>query len=332
MKITFLGAGTWGFCLASLLASKGHIITSWTRNQHLADILSHGQDHPHLPGYSAQEGMHFTTNLHQAIDGTDLIIESVTAAGIRPVFIEVATLPLPDCPIVVTSKGIEQHTGLILPDVLHEILGDSSRDKIALLSGPGYAKEVIAGLPTSIVASAYSPKTITFICDLFATPTFRVYPNSDLIGVSYGGALKNIVAIACGISEGLGLGNSAKAALMTRGLHEIRKIATAVGCRQDTLYGLSGMGDLCLTCCSMTSRNTRFGFLLAQGLSPKEAEKKIDMVVEGVYTCISALELGKKHNIEMPITEQIYKIIYEGTKPSEAARALMMRAIKEEHL
>ena len=161
---------------------------------------------------------------------------------------------------------------------------------------------------------------------------FRVYPNADIHGVAYGGALKNIIAIACGISDGLKLGNSSKAALMTRGLHEIRKLAIARGCKAETLNGLSGMGDVSLTCGSLTSRNSRYGYLIAQGLTPKEAEVKIDMVVEGAYTAVSALEIGRQEGIELPITEAIYKIIYENLSPLDAVRTLMQRTIKEEHL
>ncbi len=332
MKIGYLGAGTWGFCLASLLASKGHDVTCWTKNPDLAKRLNNQQEHPHLPGHRAQKGMRFTTELAEALEGAELIGEAVTAAGIRPVLAEIRKLKIPVCPIVITSKGIEQNTGLILPEIAVELLGEHIRPQVAALSGPGYAQEVIRGLPTSVVGSAFSPEVMLQICDVFTTKSFRVYPNSDIQGVAYGAALKNIIAIACGISEGLALGSSAKAALITRGLHEIRKLALARGCKSETLNGLSGMGDMVLTCCSLTSRNCHFGYLLAQGLMPKQAEEKIDMVVEGVYTCISALQLSKQLNIPMPITEIVYKIIYENMLPADAVYALMQRTIKEEHL
>lgn len=332
MKIGYLGAGTWGFCLASLLASKGYDLVCWTKNGELARRLNAGQDHPHLPGQKARKGMKFTTDLAEALEASDLIAEGVTAAGLRSVFREVGKIKKPHCPIAITSKGIEQNTGLILPEIVLAELGEEARDFVGVLSGPGYAQEVIRGLPTSVVGSAYNSQAMLSICEAFTTKAFRVYPNSDIHGVAFGGALKNIIAIACGISEGLALGSSSKAALMTRGLHEIRKLALARGCALDTLYGLSGMGDLCLTCSSLTSRNSRFGYLLAKGLTPEEAEKEIGMVVEGVYTCISALQLSQQMGIPMPITEIVHKIIYEKMKPIEAVTALMQRAIKEEHL
>lgn len=331
MKIGYLGAGTWGFCLASLLASKGHEVISWTKSIDLAERLNDNQEHPHLTGNKRLPNMRFTTDISEALEHAEIIVESVTAAGLRPVFEMIQHLKF-QCPIVITSKGIEQNTGLILPEVVIEVLGKNIRDRVGFLSGPSYAQEVIRGLPTSVVGSAFNYDVMLKICETFTTNTFRVYPNIDIKGVAYGGALKNIIAIACGISEGLGLGYSSKAALMTRGLHEIRKLSVAHGCKAETLNGLSGMGDICLTCGSLISRNCRFGYLLAQGLTPKEAEQKIEMVVEGVYTCVSALQLSKQSKIPMPITEIVYKIIYEGMRPMDAVKALMQRTIKEEHL
>jgi len=332
MKIGYLGTGSWGFCLASLLALAGHEVFCWTKSPERAAFLNSQHEHPHLPGYRAQKGMRFTTNLLEAIEGVDLIAEAVTAAGLRPLFTEISKLKIPTCPIVITSKGIEQNTGFILPEVVVAVLGEQVRLHVGALTGPGYAQEVIKGLPTSVVGSAFDPVTMLKICETFTTPTFRVYPNSDILGVSYGGALKNIIAIACGISEGLALGSSSKAALVTRGLHEIRKLAVARGCKSETLNGLSGLGDICLTCSSLTSRNTRFGYLLAQGLTVQQAEEKIEMVVEGAYTCVSALQISQQVNVSMPITEAVYKIIYENVRPSDMVQSLMKRAIKEEHL
>jgi glycerol-3-phosphate dehydrogenase (NAD(P)+) len=332
MKVGFLGAGSWGFSLASLLASKGYQVISWTNRSELADLLNNSNDHPHLQGYKASKRMRFTSNMEEALDGIDILVESVTSAGIRPVFEKVKAISVQKCPIVLTSKGIEQNSGLILPDVVVEVLGEKTRKQVGFLSGPSFAIDVIRGLPTSVVGSAYDPDVMRTVAETFTTQTFRVYPNGDIHGVAYGGALKNIIAIACGVSEGLELGHSAKAALMTRGLHEIRKIAIAHGCKAETINGLSGMGDLCLTCNSILSRNYRFGYLLAQGLSKKEAVEKIDMVVEGAYTCVSILQLSKQLNVSMPITEIVYQIIYENMNPQDAVKILMQRTIKEEHL
>lgn len=332
MKIGYLGAGAWGFCLASLLASKGYKVTSWTKSPDLAKLLNDKCEHPHLAGQRPTNDMQFTTNILEAIHDVDMIVESVTTAGLRPVFESIKTHIPAEIPIVITSKGIEQNTCLTPPEVALEVLGNKMMNSIGFLSGPSYAQEVIRGLPTSVVGTSFGYETMLQICETFTTSTFRVYPNVDIKGVAYGGALKNIIAIACGISDGLGLGFSSKAALMTRGLHEIRKLSVARGCKADTLSGLSGMGDICLTCGSLISRNCRFGYLLAQGLTPKEAEEKIEMVVEGAYTCVSALQLSEQLNVSMPITEIVYKIIYEGMKPFDAVQILMQRTIKEEHL
>lgn len=332
MKVGFLGTGTWGYCLAYLLASKGFATISWTRDHELSTQLAAGNEHPFLPGHPPLPNMTFTNVLADALSDIDLLVESVTSAGLRPVFQEVKKITLPTCPIVLTSKGIEQNTGCILPKVLLEVLGDSAKPQITFLSGPSYAVEVIKGLPTSVVVAGYDHDNMLMVQEAFTTPSFRVYPNADMEGVAYGGALKNIIAIACGIAEGLGLGFSTKASLMTRGLHEIRKLAVAKGCRPETMYGLAGMGDVCLTCGSLLSRNCRFGYLLAQGMTPQEAQKKIGMVVEGAYTCVSALQLSAQTHIPMPITETVYKIIYEGLPIKKAVQLLMERSIKQEHL
>jgi glycerol-3-phosphate dehydrogenase (NAD(P)+) len=234
--------------------------------------------------------------------------------------------------LVITSKGIEQNSEKILPEVAVEVLGEEARPLVGILSGPSFASEVIQGLPTSVVASAYNPDDMRLIAETFTNASFRVYPNSDVKGVAFGGALKNIIAIACGISDGMGFGWSAKAALITRGLHEIRKLAVACGCKAETLNGLSGLGDLCLTCTSSLSRNYRYGQKLAKGISPQEAKKEIQMVVEGAYTCLSALQLSQKNQIPMPISETVYNIIYKGMQTKEAVAKLMQRTIKEEHL
>lgn len=332
MKIAVLGTGSWGFCLASLLASKGYQTTSWTTNPALAKQLNETREHPRFPGHRPEGEMFFTTQMQEALAQADLIVESVTSAGIRTVFNQVKALGQVKCPIVMTSKGIEQNTGLILPEVIIEVLGENTRKWIGVLSGPSYAQEVIHHLPTSVVGSAYHYDIMMTLCQTFTTQTFRVYPNQDIQGVAYGGALKNIIAIACGISDGLHLGHSSKAALITRGLHEIRKLAVARGCRAETLNGLSGMGDLCLTCSGTMSRNFKFGHLLAQGLTTEQAKEKIGMVVEGAYTAVSALQLSEQLNIPMPISEAVHHIIYQNLKPLDAVRLLMKRDIKEEHL
>lgn len=324
MKIAYLGAGTWGFALACILANNGHSVTVWTRDPSFAELLQKTRIHPKLGQVAAPLSIHFTSDLQKTLQGAEVIVESVTSSGIRSVFEKVGPVSIP---VIITSKGIEQKTGLLLPEILVK-----DAPLVGCLSGPSHAEDVIHNLPASVVCSAYDPHVTKLIQELFTTPTFRIYPNADILGVCFGGAMKNIIAIACGIADGLGYGDNTKAALMTRGLHEIRKLCIVKDCKPETLNGLSGMGDLCVTCMSRHSRNYRFGRLLAEGFSPEGARQKIGMAVEGVYTCVSARELGLKHNIPVPITEATYQIIYGGLDPREAVKALLQRAIKEEHL
>lgn len=332
MKIGYLGAGTWGFCLASLLASKGHEVILWTQSEDFAKYLSKKRQHPKLEPYTADKNLSFTSDLGQALSGIDFLIESVSSSGVRAVFEQVLAKGGCSCPIVITSKGIEQNSCLLLPQVVIEVLGERFRNLVGCISGPSHAEEVIQKLPTIIVSSAYDPSLALQIQELFSTPSFRLYPNFDITGVAFGGAMKNIVAIACGISDGLGFGDNTKAALMTRGLHEIRKLSVIKGAKPDTLNGLSGLGDLCVTSLSKHSRNYTFGKLIAEGLNPESAKEKIGMVVEGAYTAISAVQLAKQFHIDVPISQAIYSILYEGLNPREAVKALLQRSIKEEHL
>jgi len=332
MKIAYLGAGTWGCALASLLAANGHHVRLWTGNAQLFHSSAKKGQHPKLTKFHLHPSIKVTTSLEEALDGAEAIIESVTSSGIRPVFERIHSLIKINCPIVITSKGIEQNSQLLLPEVLIDIFGDYSRNSIGCLSGPSHAEEVIKQLPTSVVSAAYDKSVMELIQDLFTSPFFRVYPNPDINGVAFGGAVKNIIAIACGISDGLGFGDNTKAALMTRGLHEIRKLSITKGCKPETLNGLAGMGDLFVTCLSKLSRNTSFGRLIAEGLDSEAAKIKIGMVVEGAYTCVSALQLGQIHHISTPITHAIYSILYEDLDPKDAVKSLLQRAIKEEHL
>ncbi len=329
MKIGYLGAGTWGFALARTLANNGHEVVAWARDPAFADYLQRNRIHPKLSAIEAPENVQFTSELGKALHSADAIVESVTSSGVRAVFEQVGSIRIP---IILTSKGIEQGTGLLLPEVVSAVLGVEESPLVGCLSGPSHAEDLILNMPTSVVCSAYDSTVMKMIRELFTTPTFRIYPNADIRGVCFGGAMKNIIAIACGIADGLGCGDNTKAALMTRGLHEIRKLCPVKNCKPETLNGLSGMGDLCVTCMSRLSRNYRFGRLIAEGFSPEGARQKIGMAVEGIYTCVSARELGHKHKIPIPITEATYQIIYDGLDPREAVKSLLQRAIKEEHL
>ena len=333
MKICYLGTGTWGTALANLLSKNGHQVKAWDRNSELIKLLNSTRKHPKLGDFQISKEIQYVETIEEAIEDADLIVESVTSAGIRPVFEAVKKIKgqnLP--PIVITSKGIEQHTGLLFCDVLLEILGEENKNKIGCLSGPSHAEEVIKSLPTSVVCSAFDRKVMELIQTAFNSDSVRIYPNSDIRGVLFGSSMKNIIAIACAISDGFGFGDNTKAALMTRGLHEMSKLAVALGCKKETIFGLSGLGDLFVTCTSTLSRNYRFGKLIAQGYNMEDAKKSIGMAVEGTYSCVSAYELGKKLKIPMPLTEATYQILYEGLSPEEAVKALFNRAIKEEHL
>ncbi len=331
MQIGYFGAGTWGFSLASLLASKGYRVILWGQNESEIKQLEQTRYHPKLPGYRADDGVVFTTQFSEALTGADFIVESVTTKGIRPVFQKIVEMGGTKSPIVVTSKGIEQNSCLLLPEVVLDVLGEGCRPQIGCISGPSHAEELVQKLPTAIVASAYDPPLISKIHDLFSTPFFRIYPNTDINGVAFGGAMKNIIAIACGISDGLGFGDNTKAALMTRGLHEMGKLSAVKKAKSETLSGLSGLGDLCVTCLSEHSRNSRFGRYIGQGLSLQEALKKTGMVVEGVDTCLAAFQLAQEAQVEVPITTAIHAILYKKMNPRDAVQQLLQRAIKEEH-
>ncbi|MBS0623790.1 MAG: NAD(P)-dependent glycerol-3-phosphate dehydrogenase [Verrucomicrobia bacterium] len=332
MKIGYLGAGIWGYTLADLLASKGYEVTCWSIEEDLIAHLKQHHEHPRLPGRKAPPTLSFTTDLAEALSDKDMIVEGVTSAGLRDVFSKIKKLGIPTCPIVLTSKGIEQNTGLLLSNVVISVLAEEHRKQIGCISGPSIAPEVFQRLPASVVCAAYDEKVMHAIHHAFSAPTFRVYPNFDIHGVELGGAMKNIIAIACGASDGLGFGDNTKAALMTRGLHEIRRLAAVCGCNPETLNGLAGMGDLCVTCLSPRSRNYCFGRLIAEGKTPEQAKQEIGMVVEGAYTCLSAVQLAKKENIELPIADAVYRVVYENMSPKEAVKLLLQRTTKHELL
>lgn len=332
MKIGFLGIGSWGFCLAHLLASKGYEVVSWSRTPKEVESLNKKRYHPRFLSAKAFDNMHFTTDIEEVLTGVDMLVESVTAAGVRPVFEMVKKWGVPTCPIVLTSKGIEQDTELLLSEVIVDVLGDKVKNLITCLTGPSLAEEVIRRMPTSVVASSYDQEVMTFVRDHFTTPHFRVYSNSDVLGVQFGGAMKNIIAIACGISDGLGYGDNTRAALITRGLHEIRRLSVTKKARPETLNGLSGMGDLVVTCSSSLSRNFFFGNLIGKGMPPQQARERVGAVVEGAYSCVSATQLAGDFAIEVPISKAVYEVIYKKLPPLEAVRQLMLRTPKEELL
>ncbi|HRW58065.1 MAG TPA: NAD(P)H-dependent glycerol-3-phosphate dehydrogenase [Chlamydiales bacterium] len=329
MKIVVLGTGAWGTALASVLCDADHEVTVWGRDELKIQELDSLRVHPKLKNSTVSKKIHFEKDFEKAVTGKDLIVESVSSRGLRSVLANLKKYWTEGVPVVVTSKGIEMESGLLFTEIASQFI---PQKWVGCISGPSLADGVMRKLPTTVVASGYELNTITMICKAFNNAYFRVYPNSDVLGVSLGGALKNIIAIACGISDGLSYGDNTKAALMTRGLHEIRKMGIKKGCFEATLNGLSGMGDLCVTCLSNLSRNYQFGYFLAQGLSYTEAYEKVGMVVEGAYTVKAARQLAKKYDCPMPITEVVYQIIYEGLEAPSAVKQLLQRTIKDEHL
>lgn len=332
MKIAYLGAGAWGYCLANLLCMNGHKVTLWAHHPEILHLIKTKREHPKFPGFALHPALEFEPDLAKVTKDVDLIVESVTTKGIRPLLVQLLKMGDLAAPFVFTSKGIEQSTGLLIPEIALEVLGAEYENRIGYLSGPSIAEEVMHKMPTSVVASAFYLPLSRLIADSFTTPFFRVYPNEDLLGVAIGGAMKNIIAIASGICDGLGFGDNTKAAMITRGLHEMRKLSTVKGALPETINGLSGLGDLCVTCLSSMSRNYKFGRLIAEGVTPDQAKENIGMVVEGASTCLSAMELSRKHHIPIPITEAVYQVIYEGLPPKEAVKQLLTREIKQEHL
>ena len=333
-RIAVFGLGVWGFCLARHLSLNGHQVIGWSRDHDLLSALQDGKDHPHLDRSLRGLSICLTSNMREAFSDVDCIVESVTTSGLREVFTEMKQLGFSsvDKTIVLTSKGVEKVTHTLPPLIAEEVFGKEIKAQIAMLSGPSFALEVAKGLPTAVVSGSSNLETAKKTAAYFSNDTFRVYPNEDIIGVSLGGALKNIIAIACGIADGLQLGTGAKASLVTRGLHEMVKLAIPMGASLQTLYGLSGLGDLYLTCSSPLSRNFRFGSLLSQGLSGKEAEAHIGMVVEGASTAIAAYELAQEHQVSMPIITAVYDVIHCKSSAKEAVTLLMQRMVKEEKL
>jgi len=333
MKIAVLGLGMWGFCLARLLALNGHRVVGWSIEKEMLARLQKGEDHPSLKRSSRGLSLDYTPSLEEAIMESDLIVESVTTRGLRQVLQTTkGFLPALQKPLVLTSKGIEQKSYLPTPLIVTDVFGKEAQPFVALISGPSFAAEVSRGLPTAVVCGAWSEELCSCVIDVFSSKTFRVYPNKDICGVALGGALKNVVAIACGVAHGLQLGTGAVAALITRGLHEIVKFISSQGCDWKTVYGLSGLGDLYLTCSSSESRNFRFGELLSAGLSRQEAEKEVGMVVEGAYTCRAAVEIAHREGIVMPIAEAVFDILEGSLGVKDCVDRLMLRSVKEEHL
>jgi len=327
-KITVLGAGSWGTALAASLAHKGRTVTLWGRDKdQLGSMAECRENLKYLPGVILGKSVSFDDDLESAVSGASIVVSSVTSQSFREVMRHVSPF-LPAGSIVAnTAKGLEQSSHRRLSQVAAE---EVPQTVFVTLSGPSHAEEVGRGMPTTLVSASVDMHAAEFVQDIFMSDRLRIYTNPDLTGVELGGALKNIIALGAGISDGMGFGDNAKAAMMTRGIAEMSRLGIRMGAKASTFSGLSGIGDLIVTCTSMHSRNRRCGILIGQGIEPSEAVRQIGMVVEGVFTTDAAYVLSKEYGVEMPITEQIYRILKEGADAKDAVLRLMTRGKKHE--
>ena len=322
-NVTIIGAGSMGTALSILLSKNGQNVKMWSPITEEIEMLQREREHlQRLPGVKIPETVLCTPDIEEALKGAEMIAFAIPAQTTRENAGRIAKYLKGNEVVVTCSKGIEEDTCMILSDVMEQVLPAS---KIAVLSGPSHAEEIARGIPTTVVAASGSKDVAEFVQDVFMSPWFRVYTNPDVIGVELGGALKNIIALCAGISDGLGYGDNTKAALMTRGITEIARLGTAMGAKAQTFSGLTGIGDLIVTCTSMHSRNRRAGILIGQGKSVKESLEEVKMVVEGVSTTKPAYRLSKERGISMPITEQAYEVLFNGKNPRQAVADLMMR-------
>ncbi|WP_200800636.1 NAD(P)H-dependent glycerol-3-phosphate dehydrogenase [Carboxydothermus pertinax] len=330
MKVAVLGAGSWGTALSNLLAQKGVNTYLWGRNKEFIEDLKNTRENTrYLSGVKLSPAIHFTTDLKMALEGSDFVVAAVPSQVFRELLQNISPYFTRQQVLVNTAKGIEEGSLLTMSGVFSQIMPEY-RANYTILSGPSHAEEVGRGIPTAIVVSGFNGENLIRVQELFATEYFRVYTNDDLIGVELGGSLKNIIAIASGICTGLGLGDNTRAALITRGLIEITRIGIKLGAKKETFMGLSGLGDLFVTAGSRHSRNYKAGILIGEGKTVEETQKEIKMVVEGIRTTRAAYRLAQKVGVEMPITEALYKVLFEGLSPREGLFGLMTRAKKEE--
>lgn len=328
-KIGILGAGTWGTALAILLSDNGHEVTIWTKLEKEAQTLEATRNNlQNLPEAKLPADVRITLDLKDVCTDKDILVMAVASPYVRSTAKEASPFIKNGQVIVNVSKGIENDTLLTLVDVIKEEIPQAN---VAVMSGPSHAEEVSRRIPTTIVVGSPSKQTAQFIQDVFMNKVFRVYTSPDVIGIELGAALKNVIALAAGIIDGLGMGDNTKAALMTRGIAEISRLGIKMGGCMETFAGLSGIGDLFVTCTSRHSRNRKAGYLIGKGYKLDEVIKEVKQVVEGVNTAKAALALARKYDVEMPIVEQINKVLFEGKSPMDAASALLVRDKRPEY-
>lgn len=328
-KVSVIGAGSWGTALAVLLYNNGQDVTLWSYMESGAEMLRSRREQIYkLPGVKIAEDMCITSSLEEAVVDKDVIVMAVPSTAIRETAQKCAGFAKKGQIFVDVAKGIEESTLFTMTQVIQDEIPGAN---VAVLSGPSHAEEVGRGIPTAIVVGAKDKATAVYLQNIFMSEKFRVYISSDMIGIELGGSLKNVVALAAGIADGLGYGDNTKAALITRGMSEISRLGMAMGGRFETFTGLTGIGDLIVTCASEHSRNRRAGYLMGQGYSYQEAMDEVKMVVEGVYSAKAAIALGKKYQVSLPIIEKVNAVLFEDLPAEEAVKELMLRDKTIEH-
>lgn len=326
-NVTILGGGTWGIAIAQLLNKNGHKVKVWSALEKEIRVLSETHTHPQLPGVVLSDEISYTLDEGEAVSGADLLVMAVASSFTRATAKRFSDLVGKGQKIVAVAKGIEEGSLMTQTDIISDEIPQAD---VAVLSGPSHAEEVSKFMPTTVVVGAKDKETAKYIQNLFMCDVFRVYTSSDMLGIELGGSLKNVIALAAGISDGLGYGDNAKAALITRGIAEMSRLGTAMGGKAETFAGLTGIGDLIVTCASMHSRNRRAGILIGQGKTLQEALDEVQMVVEGVYSAKAAKALAEKYDIQMPIIEQVNLVLFENKKAIDAFNDLMSRERKDE--
>lgn len=326
--VSVIGAGSWGTAIAKLLCTNGHKVTLWShREEEVHSLIEKRENLSKLPGVKLPKEIVFTADLEEAVREKEICVMAVPSTAVRSTAKKMAPYTKPGQVVVNLAKGIEESTLMILTDIIEqEIPGIQA----AVLSGPSHAEEVGREIPTTVVAGAKDKETAELIQNIFMNQRFRVYTSPDMLGIELGGALKNVIALAAGVADGLGCGDNTKAALITRGIAEMSRLGVAMGGYIETFNGLAGIGDLIVTCASQHSRNRKAGFLIGQGMSMQEAMDEVKMVVEGVYSAKAAMKLAKKYQVNMPIVEEVNQVLFEDKPALEAMRELMLRDKKTE--
>ena len=328
-NVGVLGAGSWGTALSVLLSDNGHQVTVWSIDENEVKMLSEKREHElKLPGVKLPDDMVITGDLEQTVKGKDFLVLAVPSPFTRSTARKMSPFVAEGQIIVDVAKGIEESTLLTLSRQIEQEIPQAD---VAVLSGPSHAEEVGRRLPTTCVIGAKTRKTAEYLQSMFISNVFRVYTSPDILGIELGGSLKNVIALAAGIADGLGYGDNTKAALITRGIAEIARLGVKMGGKIETFTGLTGIGDLIVTCASVHSRNRKAGYLFGQGMSVQEAMDEVKMVVEGVYSAKAAAKLAKKYDVRMPIVDEVNAVLFEGKSPADAVNDLMMRESRSEN-